>query len=58
MQRLPPSYGTQALEHARPVVAVQGFLVVKLGLRGPVVGGIIVPRPGIEPMSHALEGGF
>ena len=38
-----------------------GFsLVVARGLRlsCPVACGILVPRPGIEPMSSALEGGF
>ena len=29
-----------------------------LGLSGPAACGILVPRPGIEPMSPALEGGF
>ena len=33
-------------------------LVEARGLSCPVVCGILVPRPGIEPMSPALEGRF
>ena len=35
-----------------------GSLVVTCGLSCPVVGGIFIPRPGIQLMSPALEGGF
>ena len=47
------SCGTQDLQlwHA-------GSVVVALGLSCPVACGILVPRPGIEPTSPALEGGF
>ena len=39
-----PRCGTQALEHA--------------GLVAPLTCGFLVPRPGIEPASPALEGRF
>ena len=39
------SCGTQALEHVGSLVA-------------PKACGILVPKPGIEPMSPAVEGGF
>ena len=45
------SCGTQALEHTGPVVAVRG-------LSCPAACAILVPRPGIEPASPALAGGF
>ena len=45
------SCGTQALEREGPVVVVHG-------LSCPVACGILVPRPGIEPLSPSLEGGF
>ena len=45
------SCGTWALEHAGSVVAAHG-------LSCPTLCGILVPRPGIEPASPALEGGF
>ena len=45
------SCGTWALEHVGSVVAA-------CGLSWPVECGILVPRPGIEPASPALEGGF
>ena len=35
-----------------------GSVVVVHGLSCPATAGIIVPRPGIEPESPALEGGF
>ena len=36
-----------------------GFsLVVAHGLSCPVACGILVPQPGIDPTSPALEGGF
>ena len=35
-----------------------GSLVVAHGLSCPEACGILVPRPGIEPASPALEGGF
>ena len=35
-----------------------GSVVVVHGLSCPVACGILVPRPGIEPTSLALEGGF
>ena len=41
----------RAPEHAGSVVAVHG-------LTCPVACGILAPQPGIEPASHALEGGF
>ena len=45
------SCGVWALEHMGSVVAARG-------LSCPMACGILVPRPGIEPMSPALEGGF
>ena len=45
-----PSCGTWALESA-------GSVVVAHRLSCPVACGILVPRPGIEPTSPALEGG-
>ena len=42
-----------------PLLWHKGFsLVVALGLSCPVACGILVPQPGIEPVSAALEGGF
>ena len=38
--------------------AVQTSLAVARGLSCPMACGILVPQPGIEPMSPALEGGF
>ena len=35
-----------------------GSAVVARGLSCPTAGGILVPRPGMEPTSPALEGGF
>ena len=35
-----------------------GSLVAAPGLSCPAACGILVPRPGIEPMFPALEGGF
>ena len=51
--------GVQAslyLWHASPEHA--GSAVAVRGLWWPTEGGILVPRPGIEPMSPALEGEF
>ena len=45
------SCGTRASEHVGPVVVV-------CGLSCPVACGILVPQPGIEPTSPALEGRF
>ena len=45
------SCGTQAPEHVGSVVAA-------CGLSCPTACGILVPQPGIEPASRALEGGF
>ena len=45
------SCGTWTPEHAGSVVAVHR-------LSCPTACGILVPRPGIEPESPALEGGF
>ena len=33
-------------------------LVLACGLTGSMACGILVPRPGIEPVSPALQGGF
>ena len=44
------SCGTWAPEHV-------GSVVVVCGLSCPAACGILVPRPGIEPTSSALEGG-
>ena len=38
--------------------SVQGSLFVALVLSCPEACGILVPRPGIEPVSPALEGEF
>ena len=35
-----------------------GSVVAAYGLSCPEACGILVPRPGIEPVSPALEGGF
>ena len=35
-----------------------GSIVVARGLSCPVTCGVVVPRPGMKPMSPALEGGF
>ena len=43
--------GAQALER-------MGSVVAACGLSCPVACGILVPRPGIKPVSLALEGGF
>ena len=45
------SCGVQALGHV-------GSVVVAHRLSCPVACGILVPRPGIEPTSPALEGRF
>ena len=36
----------------------QGLFIAACGLSCPVAYEILVPRPGIEPTSPALEGGF
>ena len=51
VHRLPSSCGVQALKHMGSVVAAHGLIC-------PAACGILVPRPGIEPASPALEGGF
>ena len=50
-RRLFSSCGMQAPECTGSVVAVRG-------LSCPMARGILVPRPGIEPPSPALEGRF
>ena len=45
------SYGARAPERVGSVVAAHR-------LSRPAAFGILVPRPGIEPASPALEGGF
>ena len=60
------SCGAQALEHVGSVVRGTQALslrhvsstVVARGLSYPLACGILVPRPGMEPASPALEGGF
>ena len=47
------SSGVWALKHMH-----WGSVVVACGLSCPAACGILVPRPGIEPASPALEGGF
>ena len=49
--RLLSSCGVWAPERA-------GSVVVARGLSCPAACGILVPRPGIDPASLALEGGF
>ena len=49
--RLLSSCGAQAPKRA-------GSVVVAHGLSCPVACGILVPRPGIEPVSPALQDGF
>ena len=49
--RLLSSCGPRALER-------EGSVVVARGLSCPEACGILVPRPGIEPASPALEGRF
>ena len=41
-----------------PHCGAQVSLVVVRGLTCPTACGILVPQPGIEPMSSALERGF
>ena len=36
----------------------QELFIAAYGLHCPMAYGILVPQPGIEPMSPALEGGF
>ena len=51
--------GTQAPERVGSVVLWHvGSLVEARGLSCPSACGILVPQPGIEPASPALEGGF
>ena len=58
--------GTWAPEHMGPLVFSRRALLLRCtssvvaahGLSCPVACGILVPRPGIEPVSPALEGGF
>ena len=51
--------GGWALERVGSVAVAHGAsLVVAHGLSCPVAGGSLVPQPGIEPTSPALEGGF
>ena len=40
------------------VLGLTGPVTVALGLSYPVPCGILVPGPGIEPVSPVLEGGF
>ena len=47
-----------ALEHMDSVIAALSSLVVVCVFTCPMACGILVPRPGIEPVSSALEGGF
>ena len=47
-----------ALEHMVSVIAVLSSLLVMCVFSCPMARGILVPRPGIEPGSSALEGGF
>ena len=50
------SCGAQALECKASVVAMHGLRFVILGLSCPAACEILVPGPGIEPVSPALEG--
>ena len=52
--------GTQDLSlwHAGCSLRRTGSVVVVCGLSCPTAYGILVPRPGIELTSPALEGGF
>ena len=54
-----------SLCHADPLLHCMACLVVAVssvvtahGLSCPMACGILVPRPGIEPTSPALQGGF
>ena len=40
------------------LICLHGILVVACGLTCPLHVGFLVPRPGIEPASPALEGRF
>ena len=40
------------------LVVASGLFLVEHRLSCPMAYGILVPRPGIEPTSPALEGGF
>ena len=46
------------LQHARSLLQSTGCLVVAHRLSCPVACGILVPQPGIKPMSPALQGRF
>ena len=50
------SMGSRALEISG--CAMLASLVVVLGFSCPTVCGILAPRPGIEPVSPSLKGGF
>ena len=53
------SCGVRAPERVGPVVCgTQALQLWRAGLAAPQHVGILVPRPGIEPASPALEGGF
>ena len=43
---------------AKPGLYSAGSVVMMHGLSCPAARGILVPQPGIEPMSPALAGGF
>ena len=50
--------GLCSWRHAVSLIEVSKLLVVAVGLSCPSACGILVPRPGIEPESPALEGRF
>ena len=51
-------WGTRTSVTTAPRLLSLDAEVVALGLSCPMVCGVLVPRPGIEPVSPALEGGF
>ena len=50
--------GPSSLCHAGSQAEVPGSVVVSCRPSCPTVYGILVPRPGVEPVSPALEAGF
>ena len=53
-----PGCSGSSLQCAASVVAVRELIAVAHGLSFSAARGILVPRPGMEPGSPALEGGF
>ena len=52
------AHGLCSLQHAGSLVEARSSVVAACGLSCPAAPEILVPRPGIEPTSPALEGRF